>query len=73
MTRACSGPTAAATTAAAPQARTNQKTVLWCVIRRNSSGGTRISAQISVIEECLAAAPEREERISPAVLQQQAG
>ena len=32
--------------AAAPQAIMNQNTVLWCVIRRNSSGGTSVSVQI---------------------------
>lgn len=46
MTRACRGPTQAATIAAAPQAIMNQNTVLWCVIRRNSSGGTSVSVQI---------------------------
>ncbi len=46
MTRAWSGPAAAATLAEAPQTSTNQNTVSWPVIRRASRPGTMAAAQI---------------------------
>ena len=46
MTRACSGPTAAATVAAAPHAKTNQNTFAWPVFRSSTRAGISTTAQI---------------------------
>ena len=45
-TRACSGPTQAASVAARPHMRTNQNTRSWWVIRRITMPGTIAAVQI---------------------------
>ena len=57
MTRACSGPMQAATAAAAPQAASNQNTLLWCSTRRTSSGGTSVSVQTVSLTKALLPRP----------------
>ena len=71
-TRACSGPTHAATVAARPHMRTNQNNASWWVIRKITMPGTNGRGPDRVVEEGLAAAPGREERVTPAALEHEA-
>ena len=73
MTRACSGPMQAARVAAAPHAIREPEHALRVRDPQQQQRRHQRQRPDGVVDEGLAALPEREERIPPAVLQQQAG